>query len=255
MQCVIATAALRIVQRNLVKAYAAGFEPRGAVVNLKVEDVQRAVQSAIAEVLRPLTISGNLKTGISQLQPQIAARLRAEGLIADEEDSRQLLKSKMAVWRSKDDNEIVPTRARRKIDIVVYDNDELVALIETESSLNDLRVEGVSSRNGHYDVFSIAKDEAGQWFHSYNSLERMAAAAYFHHHALTTGTYPAPDEGVRLLVSLQSDAIDTHNPAGIAMYLVSGKVRDQDPSIVEKRLSSVGAVLMCATGPEPFCVV
>ncbi len=220
----------------------------------KAGEVQRVVQGAIADVLRPLTIAGNFKTGISQLQPQIAARLRAEGLIADEEDSRQFLKSRMPVWRNKDDNEIVPTRARRKIDIVVYDNDELVALIETESSLDDLRVDGVSSRRGHYDVFSIARDENGHWFHSYNSLERMAAAAHFYHHSLTVGTYPTSDEGIQMLESLQSDKIETHNPAGIPMYLVSGKVRDRDPEIIEKRLSSVGAVLMCATGPAPFCI-
>ena len=55
----------------------------------------------------------------------------------------------------------------------------VVCLIETESDLNDLREQGVSGRSGHYDVLSVARRDDGTWFHSYKSLERMAAAAWY----------------------------------------------------------------------------
>jgi len=215
---------------------------------------QEDIRTAIADVLRPLAVRGGLKTGYSQLQPQIAALLRSRGFEVDEEDSGRFLKSKMPVWRSKDTNEVVPTRSRRKIDIVVRRDAELVALVETESDLDDLKEHGVTKRNGHYDVFSIARDGDGNWFNSYNSLERMAAAAFYFHHAQASSDYPDPGLGVELLEQVRSDDVAVHNPSRIAMYLVSGKVREGDPGIIGRRLGSLGAELMCATGPPPYHV-
>jgi hypothetical protein len=68
---------------------------------------------------------------------------------------------------------------RRKIDIVVRAGQQPIALIEIESDLNDLKKSGVTNRNGHYDVFSIAKSADGAYFDSYKPLERMAAAAFY----------------------------------------------------------------------------
>ena len=69
-----------------------------------VTEVSKAIAGAIAGV------DVRTKAGKSILQPTVADALRSAGFIADEEDTGQLLRSGMPVWRSKDDNAVVPTK-------------------------------------------------------------------------------------------------------------------------------------------------
>ena len=121
----------------------------------------------------------------------------------------------MAVWRSKDDHQIELTARRRRIDIVAYDGQQPIALIEIESDLGDLRSSGVTRRNGHYDVWSIAADENGAYFDSYKSLERMASAAVYYSVFMESGEYPKPEEAIEKLLSIRSSEPEAQNPLGL----------------------------------------
>lgn len=151
----------------------------------------------------------------------------------------------MAVWRSRDNDSVEATPGRRRIDLVVYDDARPVALVETESDLNDLRIGGTSRRSGHYDVFSIARSAHGRPFDSYKSLERMAAAAFYWYRAQQLGGYPSPQEGVALLEGVRSDSPEHHNPGKLGLFLVSGTIRPQDRGILDRRLRALGAQLLC----------
>ena len=205
-----------------------------------IDDISNSIVGCIAN----LNVSA--KAGKSLLQPTVALALRKAGFTADEEDSGQLLRSGMPVWRSKDDNTVVPTKGRRRVDIVVYRNSDLVALIETESDLNDLRVNGVTKRNGHYDVASVARGNDGTYFNSYNSIERMAAAAFYWDALCRNGFYPSPQRAVEMLEAVMSDESRDHNPGQIPLFLVSGFCRRHDREILSRRLTSLGAILICA---------
>jgi hypothetical protein len=153
----------------------------------------------------------------------------------------------MPVWRDKLGEEIAPTMGRRKIDIVVYDGALPVALIEIESDLDDLRDSGISTRNGHYDVFSIAKSASGAYFHSYKSLERMAAAGIYFDQFQREEKYPDAKSAVRRLEVIRSDNASDHNPSRLPMFLVSGTCRPGDGEILQARLRSLDAELICLT--------
>jgi len=204
-------------------------------------------EAEIAEVISAWAtktkVSG--KSGKRQLQPSLAIALREAGFTADEEDQGQFLKSGMPVWRSKDNQTIEPTVGRRRVDIVVYRDSNPIALIETESDLNDLRTSGVTRRNDHYDVWSIARTADGAYFDSYNSLERMAAAAFYWNTFRKTGRYPSADEAIQSLEAVRSNARSDHNPGHLALFLVSGTCRARDNAILAPRLVSLGARLMC----------
>ena len=152
----------------------------------------------------------------------------------------------MPVWRSKESDGVTPTKRRRRVDIVVYRGEQLIAMVETESDLNDLRKEGVTRRNGHYDVASIARGDDGAYFNSYKSLERLAAAAFYWHVQHVSGNYPSPDQAVAMLDQISSDDPGIHNPGSVPLFLVSGFCRQQDPVILDRRLKSLAAVLICA---------
>ena len=188
------------------------------------------------------------KIGKSHLQPTIARALREAGFVADEEDAKQLLPAGIPVWRSKDDSKVVPTTRRRLVDIVVYRNGQLAALIETESDLNDLRVSGVSKRNDHYDVASISKNSDGEYFDSYRSVERMAVAAFHWNLRLKIDQDPSPQQVVNSLESIQSDDPLLHNPAMVPILLVSGCCRKFDRPILSRRMESLNATLVCVNG-------
>ena len=209
-------------------------------MRIEIKDV---IQSAI----RPLRIVG--KEGRSKLQPTIAAALVEAGFEADKEDRKEFLASRMPVWRCKDNLAIKKTSKRRLIDIVVYKGQEVVGVIETEADLDDLREDGVSTRNGHYDVFSIARSSTGKFFDSYKSLERMAAAAYFHSAMVSSGHYPIPEKGSALLEELRTNDPIVHNPLGIPLFLVSGRCRAKDRPILIERLASLNAQLICWEEP------
>ena len=145
---------------------------------MEIRTVRDQIRAVINDVPKPI---GKGKIG-KQLHKDIAIALeRRTDFKIDKEDTAQFLRARMPVWRDKKSCEIEPTASQRKIDIVVYNANFLIALIEVESDLNDLQLSGVSNRNRHYDVFSIAKSANGQYFHSYKSLERMAAAAMYYH--------------------------------------------------------------------------
>ena len=187
------------------------------------------------------------KMGKSYLQPTIAAALRTAGFNADEEDTAKLLPPRMPVWRSKDNHEVEETIVRRRVDIVVYKDGQLAAMIEAESSLGDLRVSGVSRRNGHYDVESIAKNADGGYFDSYKSLERMATAAFSWSIFCKTGAHPSPHQAQALLEAVRSDDTKLHNPANVPLFLVSGLCRKIDETILSRRIKSLSATLVCVS--------
>jgi hypothetical protein len=184
----------------------------------------------------------------------VAAELNAlPNFSAKKEDSERFLRAQLPVWRTKVDQAIERTAKRRKIDIVVYDGGKPAALIEIESDLNDLRLSGITNRAGgkNYDVFSIAKAANGSHFHSYHSLERMAAAAFYydlrmHHQSL------AEDDLAKLslesLSAICSNSIDDHNPTGLPMFLIVGSYRNSDYDILKPRLDSLGAKLLKLRG-------
>jgi hypothetical protein len=201
------------------------------------------VESAIREALRPLVIVG--KTGESLLKGRVADALNAAGLFADVEDSRQFLRDRMRAWRSRETGRVEQTSGRLRLDVVVYRGEVPVALVETESDLNHLTREGATKQGIRYDVHSIARSRGGRFFYSYKSLERMAAAALYRHRFTLTGAYPSPEEGEALLEAVASDRPEDHNPASLALFLVSGRCRGGDPALLEPRLRSLGAKLIC----------
>jgi hypothetical protein len=191
--------------------------------------------NAILQLIRRGTASVPIrgKVGKRLLQPKIAQVLTAAGYDVDVEDTRGFFPPSLPAWRDKQSFEVVVTTGRRRIDLVVRRNEKVVALIETESDLNDLREHGVSGRSGHYDVFSIAGRADGTWFHSYKSLERMASAAWY-----ATGRSP------EALQQLRSDAQEAHNLKGICLILVTGSTRAIDCRILAPRLNALGASLI-----------
>jgi len=202
--------------------------------------------------LAKLTIHG--KTGRRVLQPAIGNALSDAGYEIDFEDSLGFLASGLPVWRSKDTGAIEPTATRRKIDIVVYTKGRAVALIETESDLNDLRSTGVSSRSGHYDVFSIARSADGGFFHSYKSLERMAGAAFYAHiAAMNNGDVPTGTDLIKYLECIASNSVSDHNPSELHLLLVSGRCRAMHRGVLLPRLKSLSASLVCAVESGRRC--
>lgn len=209
------------------------------------KELRSRIEKAIRQAIRIAPTAG--KTGKSYLEAAVASSLRELGLEADSQDTKQFLRGGMPVWRSKDTKAVESTAARRLIDVVAYDANGPVALIEVESDLDDLRSDGgVTRRNGHYDVFSISKDSRGSFFDSYKSLERMAAAAFYWQVLRSTGRYPTADEATASLSAIASDEPADHNPAGLTILLVAGRVRPQDPSTLDARLRSLGARLLAA---------
>ncbi len=184
-----------------------------------------------------------------RLQKFVAAALRENGFDAVEEDEREFLCRAMPVWRSKETGMVEPTPRRRKIDIVVYSDEDPVGLVEIESDLNDLKPAGVvSKRSGHYDVFSISRSGSGSYYNSYKSLERMAAAAYYWALRKQSESVLTLREQTEHLEKLVSDLPEIHNPTGLAIILVSGKCRTQDSAILKPRLASLSADLVCVSG-------
>jgi hypothetical protein len=207
---------------------------------MKSEEIRKAIQSALSRI----SIIG--KCGSNILQPAIAGAIRHAGFEADEEDDGFFLSPRMSVWRSKDTNDTEITGTRRQIEIVVHWKGRPVALIETESDLNDLKRNGVTLRNGHYDVLSIARNADGAYFDSYKSLERMAAAAFYHHLQEDQGFNMAPELAERAIEGIKSNEPRDHNPAGLALFLVTGFCRQMDRKILQPRLSSLNAQLISA---------
>jgi hypothetical protein len=199
-------------------------------MNEQVDEIVQIIKNSTSAI----TVSG--KIGQRVLQPHIARTLTAYGFNVDIEDQAGFLPPGLAVWRDKHSCEVVETTGRRRIDLVIRKADKVLALIETESDLNDLREEGVSNRDGHYDVFSIARCASGMWFDSYKSLERMAAAAWY-----SAGRTRADLENVR------SNSVEIHNSAGIGLILVSGRVRSKDRRVLAPRLGALGAHLIGVT--------
>jgi len=211
-----------------------------------MNDAHDLILATVGAAIQSLKIVG--KTGKSLLQPSIARELQARNLVADQEDTRGFMAPGMCAWRSKDTGLPEPTTSRRRIDIVVYSGSDPVALIETESDLDDLRPPGtINRRDGHYDVHSLASTRSATHFESYKSLERMAAAAFYWSLAKPTGRYPTAEAGVSAIQKIASDRPSDHNPGGLLLILVSGRCRPKDRSILSPRLASLGAHLICAS--------
>lgn len=206
-------------------------------------DLRGQLLSIVKTSVRNVPIKG--KCGQNRLHELVATALRQNGFVADKEDSREFLRKALPVWRSKDDCKVEPTRRRRHIDIVVYSDDNPVGLIEIESDLDDLKEAGVTKRRGHYDVFSISRSGSGSFYNSYKSLERMAAAAFYWARRGQSDSDLTP---LAQLEEICADLPEIHNPAGLAIVLVSGRCRRQDFDILEQRLASLSADLVCVSG-------
>jgi hypothetical protein len=206
------------------------------------------IRTAVNSVCRRHSFVG--KCGESDLKPAIATSLENLGFDVDTGDKRKFLRAGMHVWRDKETGNVILTRSRRIIDLVIYKEERPVALIEVESDLNDLAHFGVKRRNGHYDVASIGCTASGEYFNSYKSLERMAAAAYYFYRYKTDGTYPDPITGIGALNTLRSNDPASHNPLRLPLLLVAGTCRTGSPiddrKILEQRLKSLGAELIAA---------
>ncbi len=206
-------------------------------------NIESEITHVISNWAATIQVSG--KSGKRLLQPTLAFALREAGFTADEEDQLGLFRPGMPAWRSKDSQEVEPTPGRRRVDIIAYRDAMPVALLETESDLNDLRSAGTTRRSGHYDVWSISRGADGFHFHSYKSLERMAAAAFYWALHQRTGRYPSASEAVKALDGIRSDECNDHNPGRVPLFLISGSCRPQDRSILGPRLRCLGARLIC----------
>lgn len=189
------------------------------------------IEDIICEGTMDLGVHG--KIGQRLLQPRIAQLLTCKGFDVDVEDTRGFMPAGLPAWRDKSSGQVVDTPGRRRIDLVVRHGGEVVALVEIESDLNDLRELGVSRRSGHYDVFSIARSARGEWFDSYKSLERMA-----------TAVFNAAGRSMGDLEKLTSDTPAEHNPLGVGILLVTGSSRSLDRRVLAPRLGSLGARLI-----------
>ena len=216
----------------------------------------RTIHQVIRNIVENIPPPPAKKCG-KYLQDAIADKLNAlPEFSAQKEDAVQFLRARMPVWRRKEDNIIEQTVKRRKIDIVIYAETLPIALVEIESDLDDLQMSGVSTRNGHYDVFSIAQSTSGQYFHSYKSIERMAAAAFYFQLQKRGRNYSEAEFAefsLECLKSIKSDSPADHNPAGLPIFLVTGNCRNvsanrkiSDLDILRPRLDSLGAELLIA---------
>lgn len=203
----------------------------------------RDVQEIIEPIVRRFP-AGEKKQ--KQMTDALVGVLQSSGYLVDPQDRGHFFDSGLPAWRSKHDDLVVETLTRRKIDLVVYESEQIKALIEIESDLNDLREVGVSKRGfpNNYDVFSIAKDKNGSWYHSYHSLERMAVAAFCYSEKASGRPISSHSTLVRGLECICSDRPDLHNPANIPIILVSVKCRSKDARILAPRLHSLNAKLL-----------
>lgn len=188
-------------------------------------------------------VTGSGKLGDRVIDPAIAAALTHAGYAIDPKDRGQILAPGLPVWRDKATGTIVPTPRRREIDIVALADGAPVALIEIESDLDDLRATGITNRNGHYDVHSIARRADGRYFNSYHSLERMAVAATVL--ARRAANRSTTNEAVLThLDGISSNDPAYHNPLRLPLFLAVGSARRSDPGILDSRLRSLGATLI-----------
>jgi hypothetical protein len=192
-----------------------------------IEEIEEIIRSGTKDLI----VSG--KIGQRLIQPRIAKILEDSGFEVDLEDSQSFLPAGTPAWRDKSTREVVETKTRLKIDLVVRLDGAVVAMVEVESDLNDLRETGVTKRSGHYDVFSISRNSGGHWFHSYKSLERMASAASH-----------AAGRSISDIAEIASDLASDHNPKGFGVFLVTGSSRELDRRILAPRIASLDAKLI-----------
>lgn len=188
-------------------------------------EIRRCILSAIDT--HELLSSRNSRDG---LHPRVVGALRTQGFDVIEEHS--LIVPGSAIWRDWDTHEMEFARGRRKIDMAVYLETKLVALIEVEHDLADLPLtldKSPRKRNGRYAIKSIARDATGTFFKSYKSIERMAVAL-----RSMAPTIPS-------LETISSDNPRDHNPNGILLFLVTEQCRQSDLRILAPRLECLGA--------------
>jgi len=96
----------------------------------------------------------------------------------------------------------------------------------------------------------VARSAEGRFFPSYKSIERMAAASFFYFLKQRDGKDPTPKSACDQLAALVSSDASMHNPANLALILVTGSCRSADRRILQARLASLDAQLICV-GEEP----
>jgi hypothetical protein len=212
-------------------------------------DFEAIIQNAIPE-WQP----GTRKEGKRKVCRSVRNALEKAGYVVKEEDSLCFLRAGMRIWRrySNDGLIVEETRRRRLIDLVVYDhsnNCTPLALVEVESDLAHMGSKTNKLRKGSYAVASIARDARGQPFNSYNSVERMAAAAQYWamQQASIDHHYPTPDEGEKHLQAICSDSPAEHNPTSIRLFLVSHFAKREHAKSLEPRLDSLRMGLIVGT--------
>ncbi len=205
------------------------------------------MSGCLAEIIRnaiPEWQCGNEKQGKSKVQPAIRDALKASGYSVDWEDGRHFLQAQMPAWQQYSNGAVCYPARRLKIDLVVYDGNgaKPIALVEVESDLANM-----GSKTG-YAVESIARNCGGQPFNSYNSAERMAAAAqYWAMEKASNGRYPSPDEGVKRLQAIRSDSPADHNPTAMSLFLVAHTAKLMHVQLLQPRLDSLQMHLIVGT--------
>ncbi len=213
------------------------------------DDFETIIQNAIPEWQR-----GNKKEGERKVCRFVRNALAKAGYYVDEKDRLCFLRAGMRIWRRYSDDGLIveETRRRRLIDIIVYDHPNSripLALVEVESDLADMGSKRNKFSKGSYAVASIARDARGQPFNSYNSVERMAAAAQYWamQQASSDHHYPTPDEGEKHLQAICSDSPAEHNPTSIRLFLVSHSAKREHAISLKPRLDSLRMGLIVGT--------
>lgn len=139
------------------------------------------------------------------------------------------------LWRRRSTGEPVVAPGSSRIDFVLRDgNDEVAALVEIESDVDDIKAAQTRGGSRNYFVQSIAKNGAGLPFESYHSLERMAVACL---------RLAGNETSVAALEAIHSDRVQDHNPLKLPLFLVNTAGREQSSlmGVLDKRLQSLDA--------------
>ncbi len=211
------------------------------------EEIAMIIRDAIPE--RQV---GRNKEGEAKVCRVVGGALTKAGYFVDEKDREHFLAAKMRIWqRYSPEGLIVEGTARRRIiDLIVYDNTNArtpLALVEVESDLAHMSSTTNRFSKNCYAVASIARDAAGQPFNSYNSVERMAAAAQYWAMKQSSDRYPEPAEGQGRLQAICSDSPAEHNPTNICLVLVSHFAKRAHAESLKPRLKSLNMGLIVGT--------
>jgi hypothetical protein len=204
---------------------------------------------------RPLEIPGKKpkRTADSVLARSIVTELRASNYCVIPEQ-RSVFPVPGGWWYPQDPGISEPVlstlQGGRAIDIVVYRDDVLVGLIEVEHDLYGLHCscpgKEKSTYAQPYPVRSLARDEGGEAFSSFISLERMAVASLY------ASTREHATELQQRLRAISSNSPAQHNPDQLPIFLVlENRYSPCHEAVIAARLLSLNARLIGKIDRKP----